>query len=326
MSLNDDAGNHSHTYKLDMMKNGGEATPQCAMGDYTAGEVEFKCEDGKIKAMNHSCSKPVQEWSCGGTNFQYTIFGHSYVYKLPGMVDGATVTRPCAIGPYTEGKIMFKCDRGNLSVAEQTCAHPIPEAKQQVCEEVSAPVSLGGYSHTYVLDKTSNGGEVSRACSFGPFNLGNVVFKCKVNQFVAEGHSCRPAPGVCGKRDVKYKFNGHSHVYSLEWMANEAIATHPCAMGPYTVGEVVFKCNKGRLLVAKETCAKPPASMSCAETEIEHTVDHFFTNTYKLKHSAHGQKDSHPCPAESDTVGEIIFTCENGKFIISDQCKFQGKE
>lgn len=176
-------------------------------------------------------------------------------------------------------------------------------------------------SHIYELEKTSGGQELSLPCNHGPFTSGNVTSKCINNEFEPDWRSCREpgTEGDCAKTNVQYTFAGHPHVYNLPRMVDGATETHQSAMGPYTVGEVVFKCAKGRLSVPEQNCTKPAEAVPCGKTEINYTIDDH-PSVYTLGEAANGETHSHKCKAGPYTVCDVIFTCENGEFIVSNTC------
>lgn len=107
---------HGHTkdYQVRNGNPGEEVELHCDHGPYNRGTFTLRCDGGKWMRLNPEefpCTKdPAAPGTCLVTTFTLTMNDYEHTVILPEGDDGETTTVGCDVGPYTKGKVDFKCE------------------------------------------------------------------------------------------------------------------------------------------------------------------------------------------------------------------------
>jgi len=125
----------SHSFTLNRASAGARVSRPCAFGDYTVGNVFFRCTEGEwVDLPESECLKPGQ---CPAKVIEHDL-GWIQVDDLGEA--GDTVVKTCDFPPLTEGSINVQCRDGNWQVSSHDCHEPIlPEG--MMCRAREFPAS-----------------------------------------------------------------------------------------------------------------------------------------------------------------------------------------
>jgi len=196
--------------------------------------------------------------------------------------------------------------------------------------DISSTASCGGGAFHFnlggqvlgfnVADSTSDAADVSVDCPASARNpSGHAVFRCHGSgrwMLVTEGCS-HVEGGECGAGNFQIAFGGHRQVFSLSPTAAGMDARMPCQFGPFTEGEVIFRCSSsGAWQMGGNNCVlgtggaaeeeEVPPSCPAANFPLAFGGE---TASYQMPAGAIDQEVDHDCAFGDLNRGKISFVC-----------------
>lgn len=195
---------------------------------------------------------------------------------------------------------------------------------------------LGGELMGFTVEQsTSEAGDISVACPSTARNpSGKAKFRCHSSaQWMLVSEECSYSQGAeCGAGNFQVALGGHRAVYSLSPTAVGTDAKLACKFGPFTKGEIVFRCSSSGAwqmggndcqLGSREDVIEP---LTCRPGNFPLALGGARA-TYVMPSGVAHQRVDQDCAFGDINQGQISFQCsESGRWsIVGNNCRRAGE-
>jgi len=188
------------------------------------------------------------------------------------------------------------------------------------CGAGNFQLAFGGHRQIFSLTATAAGSDALMPCQFGPYNAGEVTFRCSSSgQWQMGGTNCRVGtPGspeetapICSAGNCPLAFGGALASYTMPAGDLDQQIDQDCAFGELNQGQISFRCSaNGRWALAGNNCRR---SGECGHTEYSMMM-HGLNHSFVLNRASSGTRVSRPCAFGEHTAGDVFFNCVDGEW------------
>lgn len=217
------------------------------------GKATFNCEsNGEWRMTKETCSHSSSD--CFSRTVHVTTEdGYAHDFPFQSGDNGAEVSSPCNLGPWTGGEINFLCRDNNWQVNGPlgcTQTHVVEAEIVDCIAQGGYQVTLAGETAEYALPHGHFGERVNQPCSFATRSQGKITFLCQESgAWTAVGQQCS-APRIaltaaeprCGAKVKNLSISGSRQRFPME--ANEVGATVEVACTGDLEGTATFTCSE----------------------------------------------------------------------------------